>query len=212
MRGASSDATGRDYRLLADRLASAFGPSAGSSDWPWPEPSLTYENALVVQALIVAGRHLDSRPMIDAGLRSLDWLIEVQTAPAGHLSPIGNEGWPRGGRRSRFDQQPIEATALLLAAESALVATDDERYRSTMERAYAWFLGQNDIGWTVADPVRGACHDGLTPHGVNANQGAESTLMWLLALEHMRSMRVGPAAHQVARSLAEDRTAEVVGT
>ena len=84
--------------------------------------------------------------MVEDGLDVLDWLIAVQTAPAGHLSPIGNGWWPRGGEKSRFDQQPIEATALLLAAEVAYQVTGDERYRSAMERAYAWFLGDNDLG------------------------------------------------------------------
>jgi hypothetical protein len=188
MRAAPTGSTDRAYRLLADRLRATFRPSATSA-WPWPEPRLTYENALPVQALIVAGRYLGSRPMVDAGLGLLDWLILVQTAPAGHLSPIGNGWWPRGGEKSRFDQQPIEATSLLLAAETAYRVTDDGRYRAAMERAYAWFLGANDLGLDVADPERGASCDGLTPRGVNTNQGAESTLMWLIALEHVRAIR-----------------------
>jgi hypothetical protein len=129
--------------------------------------------------------------MIDAGLVRLDWLIGIQTAPDGHFSPIGNGWWPRDGEKSRFDQQPIEATALLLAAESALEVTGYERYGTAMELAYAWFLGGNDLGVEVADPATGAGYDGLTPHGVNTNQGAESTLMWLIALEHIRALRSG---------------------
>jgi hypothetical protein len=133
--------------------------------------------------------------MIDTGLTVLDWQLDVQTTTDGHLSPIGNGWWPRGGAKSRFDQQPIEATAMLLAAESAYLVTAYDRYRSAMERSYAWFLGANDLGLDVADPVRGAGYDGLTPRGVNTNQGAESTLMWLMALEHVRASRYGyPAA------------------
>jgi hypothetical protein len=94
--------------------------------------------------------------------------------------------------KSRFDQQPIEATALLLAADSALEVTGDERYRPAIERAYAWFLGANELRIAVADPTRGAGFDGLTARGVNTNQGAESTLMWLTALEHVRSIRGRP--------------------
>jgi hypothetical protein len=127
--------------------------------------------------------------MIESGLAVLDWLIDAQVATDGHLSPIGNGWWPRGGERSRFDQQPIEATALLLAADEAFRATGDERYRAAMERGYAWFLGENDLGLAVADPDRGASCDALTPRGVNSNQGAESTLMWLVALEHVRASR-----------------------
>ncbi len=178
------------YRLIAGRLRSAFG-SRPDLSWPWPEPRLTYQNALPAQALIVAGRHLDSRPMIDLGLDVLDWLIVAQTGPSGYLTPIGNGWWPRDGEKSRFDQQPIEATALLLAAESALAVTGDVKYQTAMERAYAWFLGENDLGVLVADPEHGASCDGLTPGGVNTNQGAESTLMWLTALEHIRAMRNG---------------------
>jgi hypothetical protein len=165
--------------------------------WPWPEPALTYENALIPRALILAGQEFNARAMLAVGLRVLDWLIEVQTAADGHCSPIGNGWWERGGMKSRFDQQPIEPTALLLAAEAAFAVTGDPRYTLTMERAYAWFLGRNDLGVAMAVPARGACRDGLTPKGANANEGAESTLMWLIALEHIRALRTSllePAA------------------
>jgi hypothetical protein len=193
------------YRLIAGRLRSTLGARQDSA-WPWPEPRLTYENALPAQALIVAGRHLGSRPMIDLGLDVLDWLIVAQTGPSGTFSPIGNGWWSRGGEKPQFDQQPIEATAMLFAAESAQLATGDIKYRATMERAYAWFLGENDLGVPVADPEHGASYDGLTPHGVNANQGAESTLMWLLALEHIRAMRSGPVTAGMSGAGAVGRT------
>ncbi len=189
-------------RLLAGRLDAAFSacPDPG---WPWPEPALTYENGLPVQALIVAGVELESGAMLDAALRALDWLIASQTAPAGHLSPVGNGWWPRGGVRSRFDQQPIEAAALLLAAKDAFAATGRARYGRAVEQAYGWFLGANDLGIPVAAPDRGACFDGLTPHGVNLNQGAESTLEWSLALEHVRLARAtSPIARRTADSAA----------
>ena len=134
---------------------------------------LTYENALLPRALIVAGRSLESEPMVDRRpAASLDWLIDAQTAPDGHLSPVGNGWWPRGGEMSHFDQQPIEATALLLAAEAAYAATGDARYAAAMERCYAWFLGANDLGLYVADPARGACCDGLTPTGGQRERGS----------------------------------------
>jgi len=183
--GGQPDAT---LAFLATRLLERFrrGASAG---WPWPEVTVTYENALLPRALIVAGRTLGSDSMVAVGLRSLDWLIDAQTTPDRHLSPVGNGWWPHNGEMSHFDQQPIEATALLLAAEAAHAATGDARYVATMERCYAWFLGANDVGLCLADPGRGACFDGLTQAGVNTNEGAESTLMWLIAAEHIRSSR-----------------------
>lgn len=187
--------------LLAHNLQRGFDANT-TSDWPWPEPILTYENGLLPRALIAAGQHIGDRAMVDTGLLALDWLMSVQTATAGHLSPIGNEWWPQGGVRSRYDQQPIEATALLLAAETALAATADPRYRTVMELAYAWFLGANDRGVWVADPVRGSGSDGLTPEGLNANEGAESTLMWLMAAEHIRAMRHATELAETAATAA----------
>jgi hypothetical protein len=188
--------------LLATRLHDRFRRHS-TPDWPWPEVSVTYENAVLPRALVVAGRVLNSEPMVTTGLRSLDWLIDSQTSPKGQLSPIGNEWWTRDGEMSHFDQQPIEATALLLAAESAHAVTADARYAAVMERCFAWFLGANDLGLNVADPARGACFDGLTPRGVNVNQGAESTLMWLTAVEHIRAFRVvQPRSQRGAELLA----------
>ena len=187
--------------LLGGNLQREFDANT-NSDWPWPEAILTYENGLLPRALIAAGRQTGDQAMVDTGLSALDWLMSVQTATAGHLSPIGNEWWPRGGVRSRYDQQPIEATALLLAAETALAATGDPRYQAVMELAYAWFLGANDRGVWVADPVRGSGSDGLTPEGLNTNEGAESTLMWLMAAEHVRGMRHALMLEEMAATAA----------
>ena len=195
----------------SDRATAALQPLAsglngrfvrfGSSAWPWPEQSLTYENALLPRALIVAGHRLGDEMMTRTGLVALDWLIDAQTSADGHFSPIGNGWWTRGGVRSQFDQQPIEATATILAAAAALEATGETRYGTTMEQAFAWFLGANDRDLPLADPERGASRDGLTPRGVNTNEGAESTLMWLMAAEHMRAYRDDrprPGAHAAA--------------
>ena len=128
--------------------------------------------------------------MVRTGLRVLDWLIEAQTSADGHLRSVGNAGWwPRGGHPARFDQQAISTTTLLLAAEAAFEETADPRYREATECAYGWFLGHNDAQAPVADPTSGAGADGIGPAGVSHNQGAESTLMWLIALEHIRALR-----------------------
>ena len=191
-------------RRLATRLHARFLDFARPG-WPWPEGSLTYENALLPRALIVAGHRLGAGTMLAIGLQVLDWLIEVQMSPKGRFSPVGNGWWPRGGTRSQFDQQPIEATALLLAAEAAHNVTREPRYLEAMERAYAWFLGGNDLGRRIATPARGACSDGLTSTGVNTNEGAESTLMWLIAAERVRLMR--GRARPVAQILETGRPA-----
>ena len=198
VRGGMGGEAETTLRLLAARLEATFRTCTDPS-WPWPEPVLTYENGLPVQALVVAGAQLGDEKILDAGLRTLDWLVESQTAPAGHLSSVGNGWWPRGGVRSRFDQQPIEATALLLAAQAAFAATGRSRYLRAVEQAYGWFLGANDGGIPVAAADRGACFDALTPNGVNANQEAESTLVWLIALE---SVRLSRAATAIANGLA----------
>lgn len=207
--GASGE-TQRVFDALAARLRLAFAPTRLNRDWPWPEPVLTYENGLLPHAIIVAAVRFHDDDLLRAGLRALDWLIREQTSTGGRWSPIGCSGWwRRGGVRSRFDQQPIEATSMILAAETALGVTGDARYRRVVEAAYGWFLGDNDVGAALADPTTGGCHDGLTPGGANLNQGAESTLMWQIALEHVRRIRgtgaiVQPQLAQ-RRALAQPR-------
>jgi hypothetical protein len=188
--GWRNDDAAAALRSLADALWATVGPTSADASWPWPEPVATYENGLLPEALLLAGEYLGDVAMIDRGRQLLEWLIDVQTAPAGHLSPIGNDGWSRrGGVPARFDQQPIEATGLLRAARAGLAVTGDARYETVMDRCYGWFLGRNDRRVAVAIPERGACQDGLTPTGPNANQGAESTLMWLTAVESIRDVR-----------------------
>jgi hypothetical protein len=199
-------ALGADAALVMRRLATGLHArflDFARPGWPWLETKLTYENGLLPRALIVAGHRLRADTMVAIGLQVLDWLVEVQTSPQGRFSPVGNGWWPRNGTRSQFDQQPIEATALLLAAEAAQTVTGAARYAAAMERCYAWFLGANDLGLYVADPARGACCDGLTRLGANVNEGAESTLMWLTAAEHIRAFRdVQPRAERGTELLA----------
>jgi hypothetical protein len=185
-------ALGRDASLVMRTLATGLHArflDRARPGWPWPEDTLTSESALLPRALIVAGHRGRAETMVGIGLQVLNWLIDIQTAPEGHLSPIGTAGWSSEGERSRFDQRPIEATSLLQAAEAAYKATGDPRYRVAMERCYAWFLGWNDRGAKIAHPGRGACADGLTAKGLNRDEGAESTLMWLIAAERMRAIR-----------------------
>ena len=182
--------TERTFAHLAGRLRRTFSGLDLDGDWPWPEETLTYENALLPHALIIAGRRLSDPRLRSVGLTVLDWLIAVQTSRRGMFTPIGNDcWWSRGATRSRFDQQPIEATAMILAAAAAYEATEDASYCRSAEAAYGWFLGENEAGLGVADILTGGCRDGLSQDHVSGNQGAESTLMWLTALETMRQLR-----------------------
>jgi hypothetical protein len=124
--------------------------------------------------------------MFEAGLQSLAWLMREQTDRRGHFTPIGNEGWlSRQGKRGRFDQQPIEAFTMIEACLEAYWLTQDKQWLSASRRCFEWFLGRNDMQVSVYDYKSGGCCDGLTAHGVNRNQGAESTLSWLLSLLHI---------------------------
>ena len=193
--------TQRSFALLAGRLRTAFSELDLDGEWPWPEETLTYENALLPHALIIAGRRLGDARLRSVGLHVLDWLIAAQVDRRGTFTPIGSDGWwTRGMTRSRFDQQPIEATAVILAAAAAYETTQDAGYLRSAEAAYGWFLGDNDAGLPVADVLTGGCHDGLSEHHVNVNQGAESTLMWLTALETMRQLRTSAMAARQTRS------------
>lgn len=162
--------------------------------WPLPDGPgrLTYANALLPDALLAAGAALDRPDLVTAGLARLEALVEVETRP-GHLSvtPVG--GWAPGEDRPGFDQQPLEVHHLAEAASRAWRLTGDSRWGSLLTLAAAWFLGGNDVGIPLYDPVTGAGHDGLTPTGRNENRGAESTLAALATL-HLARTRDVPAA------------------
>jgi len=170
---------------LAGRLMRLYD-AVKSPDWLWFEDILAYCNARLSQALIVTGRSLNRKDWLEAGLESLEWLARVQTAEAGHLVPIGSNGfWRRGQERARFDQQPVEAHTMVSACLDAWRATGDEKWRVEARRAFDWFLGRNDLGLPLYDAATGGCRDGLHPDRVNQNEGAESTLSFHFALEEM---------------------------
>jgi len=174
---------------LANELFNSFREQGCDEQWPWPEQKLTYANARLPQALLLAGEWLEHDGMIETGLRSLSWLLDVQTTPEGCLSPIGNDGWyARGRTRARFDQQPIEAFALVEACATAQRMTGEARWGIEARRCFDWFLGKNDVGEPLYDFQTGGCHDGLHAEGVNQNEGAESTLAWILSLLTIRSL------------------------
>lgn len=159
-----------------------------SEDWHWCEGTATYANAILAHALIVAGKSIPNQEMYDTGIKALKWLLKVQTAPEGHLSVIGNDGWlDKNGNRSMFDQQPIEVKSLIDACLEVYVSTGDKKWFEESERCLSWFLGHNDLQLPVCDYKTGGCGDGLESQGVNGNQGAESTLAWIISLVSMHT-------------------------
>jgi hypothetical protein len=156
-------------------------------DWPWFENELSYDNAKLAHALISSGEATGQPLVLQRGLVSLQWLAEVQMSEQGHFRPIGSNGFHRrGGPRADFDQQPIEAQATVSACLEAYRVTGDFRWHDHAQRAFDWFLGWNDLGLELYSPETGGCRDGLHVDRVNRNQGAESTLAYLLALAEMR--------------------------
>lgn len=173
---------------LAGRLLALY-QCHHTDDWRWFEPGLTYCNAALPHALLMCGQSIPNTAMTEAGLESLNWLTAVQRADtdAGHFVPIGSNGfYEHNGERARFDQQPVEAQAMVSACLEAYRLTGDNRWRKEARRAFEWFIGRNDLNLPIYDPTTGGCRDGLHPDRANENQGAESTLAFLQALLELR--------------------------
>jgi glycosyltransferase involved in cell wall biosynthesis len=171
---------------LTSRLMDLFERCA-QPDWRWFEESLSYDNAKLAHALIVSGRATRQKAVFERGLETLRWLTELQISEKGHFRPIGSNGfYSRGGTRANFDQQPIEAHSTVSACLEAYRATSDLCWYEQAQRAFDWFIGWNDLGVELYSPRTGGCRDGLHMDRVNRNQGAESTLSFLLSLVEMR--------------------------
>ncbi|WP_336964775.1 glycosyltransferase family 4 protein [Sphingobium aquiterrae] len=176
------------HRLARD-IVEGFGPQllalvdrARRPDWAWFEAVLAYDNARLPQALLLAGHHLGDADMLDCGFATLEWIVRQQRAPEGHFRAVGTESFGRDRSRPLpFDQQPLEAQAMIDAAATAFMIGGEHQWLDVAENAYRWFLGQNDLSLMLATPADGGCYDGLTPTGVNRNQGAESLLALQLA-------------------------------
>ncbi|MBI4620655.1 MAG: glycosyltransferase family 4 protein [Desulfobacterales bacterium] len=178
----SGDSEVRRVReILANRLFNQFRNNATES-WPWLENSLNYDNGKLPHALLLSGQWMQRSDMIDMGLRSLKWLLTIETED-GHFVPIGSNGWyEQSGPKARFDQQPIEANAMIEACVEAFNITRDKTWFDNAVMCFNWFLGHNDLNMPLYDPKTGGCRDGLMADGINQNEGAESTLAWLLSL------------------------------
>jgi hypothetical protein len=163
---------------------------AATDEWHWFEEVVSYANAKLPHAMILSGRCMNNSMMVATGLKALRWLAKIQTSDAGSFRPIGSNGfYLRGGERAIFDQQPIEAQATVSACIEAYHATGDIFWVAEARRAFEWFLGRNDLGLALYDPTTGGCRDGLHMDRLSQNQGAESTLAFLLSLAEMQALQ-----------------------
>ncbi len=193
-------------QVLAGRLMVLLA-AVETPDWVWFEDSLAYDNARLSQALIVTGTATGRQSYIAAGLRSLRWLMTLQTAPSGVFRPVGSQGF--GDRRQpprAFDQQPLEATATIAACLAAWRADGDPQWRAHAVRAFAWFLGENDLSTSLIDLETGSCCDGLHPDRANENRGGESVVSYLLGLAQIRLMHRVAADTGAGRASADAAT------
>ena len=172
---------------LTSRLLELFIKSA-YSDWHWFENVLTHDSAKLAHALIVSGNVPGHKTALDCGLHTLEWLVEVQTAENGHFRPVGTKGfYRRGGTRANYDQKPTEAQATVSACIEAYRVTSKPVWHERAQRAFDWFLGANDLGLELYTAATGGCCDALRADRIDFNQGAESTLAFLLSLVEMQS-------------------------
>lgn len=171
--------------ILTEKLITLWHQCA-TTNWPWFEPSATYDNPRFCQALLISGQWMPHPEAMEIGLKSLSWLVSVQKAPSGHFRPIGSNGFhEKDGAHADFDQQPMEAQAMVSACLEAFRATGDAAWPKEAKRAFEWFLGRNDLRLPLYDSRSGGCADGLHEDRVNENQGAESTLAFHLSRVEM---------------------------
>ncbi len=181
-------------RSAIEPLAAAFTGHAAPG-WTWCEPLMTYDNARLAEALIRGGRALADPRLTDIGLYMLTFLAGVVVEDDVFV-PVGNDGWyPRGGRKARFGQQPIEAAGMIDACLAAHAASGDARHLRNANIAFDWFFGANTAGATLV--ANGGCCDGIDPSGINPNMGAESTVAYLLGA--MAIVKPSVARLQVVR-------------
>lgn len=151
-----------------------------SNGWEWFENVLTYDNARLSQALFAAYEELGNEQFLGAAKRSLSFLLRATTEKETHV-PIGNNGWyPKDGKAARYDQQPVDAGVMVETTALAYKLTGEPIYEKGFRQALGWFFGLNTKAVVVYDYTTGACHDGITSAGLNENQGAESTVSFLL--------------------------------
>jgi len=171
-----------NLREIADSLVALYSRTR-VSDWEWFENILSYDNARLSQALLVTYQSTQDRAYLEVAEESLRFLRKVTTINETYV-PIGNQGWyVKGDRRAIYDQQPIEAGAMVETTTLAYRLTGSELYEQGIRQALGWFFGLNTKMAKLYDELTGACSDGIGEQGLNENQGAESTLAFLLAAQ-----------------------------
>lgn len=187
---------GAQIQMLADALADKY-EACRDSHWHWFEDQMTYCNARLPQALLVASRLFPHNPRYKKiAVESLNFLLAKTRNPQGSYDPIGNLRLTEAGWFTRhdacppmFDQQPVDAGALVECCAEAYRVTQDPYYRQATEDAFGWYLGRNTHGLPVFDAETGGVFDALNPDGLNSNQGAESVLSVHLAHQALHTMR-----------------------
>jgi hypothetical protein len=170
--------------MLVAKLLARYRENA-SADWRWFEPTLTYDNAILPLALFAAYDVTGDRAILRDARESLEFLEEV-CFEGDRLQLVGNAGWhSRGGEKACADEQAIDAAAFVLAFRCAYMVTKDRHYLRRMRESFAWFLGANRLGLPLYDFATGGCRDGMSLSQINQNQGAESTICFLMSLLDM---------------------------
>ncbi len=213
-------------KALGNRLRDRFRQFA-TKDWQWHEPELNYDNARLPEALMACGRVTKDSEMVSLGIDVLEWQRDIQLDPSGGwfapvgnqgdpsggwFAPVGNQGWfPKSGSKAQYDQQPLEAAAMIGASIEAYECTQREEWVQLASTCFNWFLGKNDQQINLCDHASGGCRDGLTRDGVNENQGAESTLSYLSSLLAIYNLRGLTANHQdVSKPTSEENLVEIL--
>jgi hypothetical protein len=188
---------------LVNKLIQLYS-NVATQDWKWFEDYLTYDNAKISQALIVSGFNMKNSQVVEIGLESLKWLIELQLNEKRYFSPIGSDGWyVKGEKRARFDQQPVSTCDAILACAEAYRITGDEEWYNLSKSIFEWFFGKNDLGLLLYDASTGGCYDALQVDRVNLNQGAESTLSFLISLAEIYRIENMVKAYEKVKSLED---------
>jgi hypothetical protein len=191
---------------LINKLISKFRDNA-SDDWQWFEDTVGDSNAKIPHAMILYGRNEKHKESVEIGLKSLKWLISIETSENNCFRPIGNNGcYQRYSKQATYDQQPIEIYAMVSSCIDAYLITKDETWLGHAHKVFDWFLGRNDLGAVVYDPESGGCRDALHVDRVNENQGAESTLAFLLSLAEMQLLHNKLAAFNIAKKGHKEST------